>query len=504
MGAIIYRGLAFDKLSKALKYLIWLGFFSTAWPALCFGVVQNSLVDTGYSKESEAEAREFARSALASQIFVQVQNESVVFTNKKGENFFTGSTQSHTDLPLMAVQLSCKKRHKIGHECTATMDTSKAIGLYEQQLTRLQKQINSQYAQLSQLPAAQHHAVVSQVLLDYEQYEKYFTILTFLEGKVSQGFPLTPGKADLHQRLRQLEEQVQSLELAAKLLSKPIKQKNIYVRPPMLDGSHTVTPFGKAMADRIEKYLVIANEPKSADYTLTGRYQLNKSGLLLTYRLQNQQGKILSSQTLELAPDSYKQYRVKPLDIDFDHLLTSGYAQSGALRVDVATNKGKHGLAFSSDDSLAVLVKLNKPGHLYIVGHSKNQQSELSYLLGAHDNAYDNPEFPDNNRFIKYIGPDQANQWITLIDGVGPCPPYGEESLQVMASNDRASLEQTMPNTLWDDELGYFVVSHERKQAVLATRGVKPKASKTKKIETSEAVMVFSTHKGKSEKDCSG
>ena len=471
--------------------------------AFSFSSIPPPFSGVGFSEQSEALAKESARSDLASQIFVRVQSQSKVYLNKKGENFFTGSTQSHTDLPLMGVKIRCeKRRRKQDHQCTATMDVAKSSGLYHQQLASLQRKINSQYDKLSKLPPPQHHDVISQLLLDYEQHEKFLTVITYLEGKTANRYSLTPTKADLLQRLAQLEQAVPSLELAAKLLRKQFNQSNIYIRPLLLDGSQVVTPFARALADRMSEHFITVSDITHADYLLVGRYQVDKSSLLVTYRLQDKQGEILSSKTLELAPSSYKNYQVKPLNPNFDQMLTNGYAETNDLRVDVGTTKGQHGLAFSSDDSISVWVKLNNPGYFYIAGHSKNTTSELSYLLGLYEDSYDRPEQIDNSRFLKYIGPEQVNKKIEVISGFVPCPPYGEESLQVIASNDRSSLMNAIPQAPWDDALGYFVVSHNRLQGMIATRGIKPKPNKKKQLQSSEAVMTFTTYKGRSDQHC--
>jgi hypothetical protein len=190
--------------------------------------------------------------------------------------------------------------------------------------------------------------------------------------------------------------------------------------------------------------------------------------------------KIVESKTLVINAKAYKGIALKPKGMDFNRLLTQGVAESSSLKVRLNSNRGSENLLFHKNDEVELFVKLNKMGYLYIVGYTKTKGGKFSYLLEL-------SEGEGNSRFVKFINADDASKWISL--GVFNVePPYGVESLQVIASNKRI---KRLPNVTYDDELGYYVISKQIKKALEHTRGLRPKRSA--KVESSEAVISFVT-----------
>ena len=121
-------------------------------------------------------------------------------------------------------------------------------------------------------------------------------------------------------------------------------------------------------------------------------------------------------------------------------------------------------------------------GYLYVVGYTQTDKQKQSYLLQLQ-------ESDGNSKFTKFINADDASRWVSL--GVFTVePPFGVESVQVVASNKEIT---SLPQTKYDEESGYYVISKDIKKALNATRGLKKKVSK--KVETSEDVMSFTTMK---------
>ncbi len=133
-----------------------------------------------------------------------------------------------------------------------------------------------------------------------------------------------------------------------------------------------------------------------------------------------------------------------------------------------------------------VLLKVNKPGYFFVAGHIKNEENELSYLLDLAD-------APDDRRFVYFVNADEVNKWVSLGNFVVH-PPYGIESLQVLAS--RNDLVDRLPAYTYDPDSEYYVLSGNIENSVAKTRGLKRKKLDTNNVEpTSEAVLLFTTRK---------
>lgn len=442
----------------------------------------------GYG-ESLQLAREEALSSLASSIFVQIESNSEVYQNDKGESYFNSTTHSSTDLPMIGVEFDCYEALK-QQFCAAQMETDKSIPNYHQKIQTLQQSINKQLSNLTKLPIEQHYDHLAELLTLYEQYEKYLTVVTFMSGENNINNPPAITKQELKSKLVSLEKRVNSLQLAAQLLSREVNQKGIYVRPVTLENSREITPFANALLSQLQKNINTVSTPNQADYFFTGSYQIHKQGIQVTYSLTDKNGKILKTSLIELLPSSYKHYRTEPAALDFDQLLHKGYAVSSDFRVQLNTNKGSRQLLFNGGETVELLVKLNRPGYFYIVGHSKNEIEELSYLLDIN-------EVQGNRRFITYVNADDANKWISLGE-FEASEPYGVESIQVIASDN--DLINTLPGYEYDPTSEYYVLSRDVKQGVAktrSTRGLKKvkKKSSNKVAETAEAVLMFTTQK---------
>ncbi len=453
--------------------------------------------------ETRQAARDDALNSLASNIFVEIESNSDVYQSDTGDNYFKSTTHTSTELPIMGANLECYDM--MGKPaCSATLDLDKAKGLYLQNLKGLQRDINLQLKALSKLPVQSHYEHLAQLLAAYQLYEKYLTVLTFITGQTTDKFAPKTTKFELRNKLLALEKRVNSLSLAADLLSRGVKRKDIYVSPAKLADSHSVTPFAKALLDHLKTRLQTVAEPKHAKFLMNGSYQINKNGILVTYSLVDKKGKNLQTYAIELSPTSYQQYEITPRDIDFEKLLHSGYVIPSSFKVELTTNEGNRNLALDGGDELRILAKMNQPGYLYVVGYVDNPQMKFSYLLDIGPET-DNPYNFDPNHFIRYIGPSEVNKWVELAPPFEVCPPYGTESLQVIASDKK--LDKSIPQAKWNEDLGYYIVDKNIKAAVVKTRGFKPKRAKDKKSkgpEGAEAVMMISTFKGKRRGVCEG
>jgi hypothetical protein len=441
------------------------------------------LTGEGYGKNMEA-ARNEALATLASSIFVQIDSSSQSYQDSKGEESFNISSRSSTSLPLFGLAFDCYAK---GDQffCIASMDSTRALPLYLQKINELRANLDERMARVDGLPKAQRYSQLQQVAVDYEQFSKYRTVVLYL-SEYKTAIP-APGFSQLlvQERMASLETEVASLELAAKLLAREIDTKSLYINPPALIGSHEITPFATALRQALLLELDSTSNPVDADYHYNGQYQLHDKGMRLSYSLSDRQGNTKKAHVIELTPASYRQFRTTALAPDFDALLHKGYAVANDFKAQLNTNKGSSQLQFKRGEIAQLLVKLNKAGYFFIVGHSKSTGLEISYLLDLN-------EANNNRRFVYYVNSDDVNKWVSIGE-FEASPPFGIESIQLIASEK--DLINNLPDYHYDSSSGYYVVAENIEKGVdltRKTRGLKKKKN-TLVAETTETVLLFTT-----------
>ncbi|MCR8923361.1 DUF4384 domain-containing protein [Dasania sp. GY-MA-18] len=450
----------------------------------CHSLSQARTLSAQAYGSDEASAKNAALSALASSIFVQIESSSTLQEDSSGASNFSSSSHSSSNLPMIGVELDCYPSPE-GQLCQANMDSQVASGLYHAKTQQLAQQIQQQYAALANIPRTQHYPQLLKLLADYQRYEQFATVLLYLSPQ-NHPAPISISPQQLKLQLAQLEAAAPSLSLAAKLLTKGITQGQVYAQPATLKHSREITPFAAALLTEINQRLARANNLEQARYIFNGEYQINDQGISVNYTLSDTQGNIISSRLAQLAPSSYQHLATKPIAPDFDRLLHAGYAVASDFNVQVATNKGQRQLLFVDGEEIEILIKVNKPGYFYVVGHTKNGQNELSYLIDIN-------EAQGDRRFVYYVNADEVNKWVSIGSFI-VSPPYGVESLQVIAS--RSDMVNQLPSYNYEPSSEYYVLSHNINQAVMQTRGLKKKKTSSQELSTAtEAVLLFTTQR---------
>lgn len=440
------------------------------------------LTAEGYGSNPEA-ARTEALNALASSIFVHIESDSQLSEDSTGDSIFSTSTHLSTDLPLIGIEIDCYKSEP-PQLCQVTMDTETASPLYRQKVNQLILDIDTQWKGLKAIEQALQHDYLLDMLTSYTEYEKYLTVFLYIQGDTAIASKPSVSRLQLNTKLSELESSVNSMNLAAKLLTKNIDQTPIYIQPPMLKNSREVTPFATALLQQLKRQLPSVSKPTEADYIFSGEYQLNNKGMTITYSLANKRGSILKTTLVELLPDAYSHYQTAPQALDFDRLLHNGYAVANDFKAELATNKGQRQLLFQQGEQIQLLVKLNKAGYFYVVGYTKNDYKEQSYLLDLND-AF------GNRRFVYYVNADAANKWISLGEFAVE-KPYGIESLQLISSQN--DLINKLPDSRYDSHTGYHVISQNNKMTIAKTRGlIRKKQNEETASKITEAVLMFTT-----------
>lgn len=433
----------------------------------------------GYGNTVDS-AKVAALSALANSIYVDVESKSSVYQDSQGTDDFSFQANLTTNIPIIGVKYHCRQ-DRGEHFCSALLDERTALPLYQTQIVNHANLINSKHASLPSLGQNAQLDTLYTILAELNQYEKLRLVERFLSGRETNLTAPSVSIEQINATIDDLEDSVGSLEVAAKLIGRRLKYEKIYVAPVTLANSREVTPFSSALTEQLKTKINSVHNRSHANYFLNGRYQQSKSGIRVSYNLSDKDSNTVEAIVVSMLPRSYKDYRTTPLAPDFDQLLHHGYAVSNEFKTSLVTNKGMRNLVFHEGEEVELLMKMNKPGYFYLVGHTKNTESEQSYLIELND-------APGDRRFIGYTNADDVNKWVSLGEFVAE-KPFGLESIQLLASTN--DLLGALPSYKYVSSSGYYVISHKIEQGVRMTRGLK----KVKKSESSsaESVLMFTT-----------
>jgi hypothetical protein len=423
---------------------------------------------------------------LAGSIFVNVQSESSSLVEGGGKRKDELRIKSSSDIPLIGVEIKCDE---VGREvaCKASLDGGKSLALYAQKIKEQLNEINELNGRIAKVSGNDRYLLLMQALTVIEQYDKYRAVAQLLGETQFTAAIRTRG--DTEAQLRELEKAAPSIELAAQVLVKGLKAEAVFIYPAVPHGSHEVTPFGRVMRDRLAQLIASVESPDKAQTFFKGEYELLDNAIHLTYRLIDSTGNTLETRVAMLAPSAYKGLQVKPVTMDFDRLLHEGVAVGSDFKVQLSTNRGSEDVLFSEKEAVELLVKLNRPGYFYVVGHVAKKGESYSYLLEL-------SEADSDRRFVRYVNADDVNKWLS-IGKFEAAAPFGVESLQLMSSSDDPI--NRLPVHPQDKRTELYVTASNVQQGIIKTRALKPKRSESDKQYQAEAVLMFTTMtKGKS------
>lgn len=445
--------------------------------------------------ECRASAEQSAQESLASQLYVKVESQTDTKLDNQGGNLFNFSAKTQTNIKLIGAELSCNRsKYKGGrYDCTAKMQATRSAKLYQVEINRIAEVIKSNYKVLEKSLPATKISQLNTLLNDLQTFEKLSLVYNLLQPNGTLP-DLATNAPLLQQQLNQIQQQPNSLEQLAQLVAQELStsksqspgRTNVFIAPPQSIGSQEVTPFSSIFYQMLKAQVPNNKEVTSieqADYRLSSIYQTNATHMDITFILTDKQGNNIFTRVWQLQSEVYAKWRTKPQLLDFDKLLHQGYVVNTKFKVDVQTNKGSRNILFVEGETAKVLVKLNRSGYIYILGHSKNDELEQSYLLELTDEAAP-------YAFELYISPENTNKWLDISDGgFEISAPFGMDSLEVFASETSFIKNKALPSVTYDGD--YHIVSKNLKQAVVLTRGLKKK--KSKKSQTAEAVIMMTT-----------
>lgn len=437
---------------------------------------------------TEQQAKREALAALADSILVNVQSESSSYVEGSGKRQQELRISSRSDIPLIGVEITSVQA---GREvlCEARLESGKSLALYAKKLNELLLEISALDQRIAKAETSDRYMQLTQALTLIEQYEKYRAVAQLLGDTQFTAPPR--GRADTEAQLRALEKFAPSIELAAQVLAKGLKAEAVYIYPAVPHGSHEVTAFGRVMRDRLLQKLPSVDSPDKAQSYFKGEYEILDNGIHLTYRLLDNQGNTLETRVAMLAPAAYAGLQFKPVTMDFDRLLHEGVAVSSDFRAQLTSNRGGEDLLFDENEEVELLVKLTRPGYFYVVGYVVKKKENYSYLLELSHAASD-------RRFIRYVNADDVNKWLS-IGRFEATPPFGTESIQLIASSDDPI--DRLPSHPQGQAEELYVIATNAQEGIAKTRALKPKRSESDKQYQTEAVLMFTTMKKSGSKD---
>jgi hypothetical protein len=324
---------------------------------------------------------------------------------------------------------------------------------------------------------------LTQALTAIDQYEKYRAVAQLL-GETPLAAP-PRSRAVTEEQLRALERDSPSIEHAAQVLTKGVDAHAVYIFPAVPHGSHEVTAFARVMRDRMAQKLPTVASPDKALTFFKGEYELLGDSLYLSYRLLDDQGNTLETRVARLAPSAYKGLQAKPSTADFDRLLHEGLVVSSDFRAQLTTNRGGEDLLFDENEEIELFVKLSRTGYFYVVGHVVRKAASHSYLL-----ELSQAQLAGDRRFIRYVNADDVNKWLS-IGRFEATPPFGIESLQLVASSDDPI--NLLPEHAQDKADGLYLTAADAQAGIAKTRALRPKRSEGDNQYRTEAVLMFTT-----------
>ncbi|MDA7817691.1 DUF4384 domain-containing protein [Sulfurimonas sp.] len=443
-------------------------------------VASADISGVGYAS-TKSEAKKEALSDLSQVIKSEVRS-SFESTSMNSGGYAKATLKVSSDLPILGAEFDViKKSTEV--EAEVTLTSSKVIALYLSKLSNINDEIDSS---LSEIKKSKSNSLklkaYSNIFSLLKEYDRYESVLVILGGKVLNRPQVT--KAKVKTELDKLNSDIDSVEFATTVLAKSfLHVENVFVYPPLLQNSTTVSEFGSVFMKNLKSKVKSSKDIYDASYILVGEYTLTKKMMVLNYELlDSHTNEVVTSKTININKSAYKNLKTKPKNVDFDALLNAGITSSSNLHVALNSNRGSQNLLFNDGEEIELFIKLNKQGYYYIVGYTQTKNGTMSYLLELQEGM-------GESRFIQFVNADDTNRWMSL-GAFTIEPPYGVESIQVIASNQKIT---TLPSVRYDEESGYYIVSKDIKKALVKTRGLKKK--KSKKVEFSEDVMSFTTMK---------
>jgi hypothetical protein len=428
------------------------------------------------------EARRDALENLVSSIQINVLKLVKLCTNDFGDCGSVVKVNTQSELPIMGAHYQRLNSAQNNEKFLVWIDSKSSLPIYVRDLDRLSSQITKALGILETLkPASQRYRVIDELLGLILQYDKKQIVANAL-GAYTKEESFNVSVSKLKEELKQLEKKASSLGFAAKVLIKNISAESIFVQAAHVKNTKEVTPFAYAIKEYVSAYLDTVSVKHAGKYTMQGEYEILENGdIFLSYQLIDLNYKVINRNSIVIAKAAHHSFRSKPDALEFETVFHSNVSLNNEFRAELKTQDGTDSLYYKIGERIKLFVRLNKPGYYYIIGHITQTDDALSYLLELN-------EGDGNEKFIRYISPEQANHYVEIAS-FDVIPPHGVEHLQLMASAQKI---KKLPNYRYDK--GYYVIDGSKGRVVQTVRLVRGLGlHKEKNALISESMLTYTT-----------
>ena len=451
---------------------------------LCTATILSAKVITGIGySDIEIEARNYALADISNQISTEVLSEfNTMSTSFNGDlqTMKENIVKTKSELPIIGAEFIYKRDKDI---VEAKLDSQKVLYLYEGNLKEIKKEIDKVKSIINSTKDKNKlYDLYSHLKMNFEIFNKYKIVALLLESKNIPKLDIT--SSQITNELTNLSKEVESIDLAAKLLASAFIEKNIFIYPAKNGISAEITPFAKVFKESLSKYVKDLYKYKDAKYFLSGKYEILDDKIFVSYSLITKENKIIKQNSIMLGGKAYSGLRFKPLSVTFDEEIHSNLLKSNDLKIDISfKEQGSKDILLLKGESVDLVVRGNKPIYFYLVGHILHEDEKSSYLLELQPDAF------GKNKFIYRLGGSDVNIPISLGE-FEISEPFGFESLQMIASTK--PIKDDVPNcTVDENEL--CIIGADPKKVVAKTRAlIRVKKNKQKALKA-EAILEYTT-----------
>ena len=402
------------------------------------------------------------------------------------------TTLGRRELPVLAIEFA-RAGGSGGEVLYEARLTDASLAAYRREASQIENRLRRFEPQgpgAMREPAAE----LGEWLATVDQYRRLGAVLRLFSASAPKEIELDE-VASRRRGLELLSPAADAKEVAQRL-KRDLDAANVArcrVIAPVDDDAQEVSEFSAAVADALRGLLGATTED-AAPCTLDGTYSRVDGRVLLTVFLLDASFNTRRAFVFALKPGSDAPPRsLSPSASEFVATLNRGLVRN-AIEVNVRTGRGTRGLYYRPGERDTLLVKLDRPGYYYIVGHVQKDAVRFSYLMEI-------GEAGAANRFVRRVSAEQVHRWQAVGEFTVEAP-LGLEAVQVFAAS--AAPERLLPATRLDPVRNLYLLGSDPVAAVKRTRGLvrvnlagagNPSGAKGTEasLQVGEAVLQFST-----------
>jgi len=407
----------------------------------------------GYGETVE-EARRDALNDLVSRIHIDVFKEVKVCKTNQGDCGGIVRVKTRSELPILGGNFERLGNTQDNISFVAWIDSKNSLPLYVRDLKQMNERIKYSIKTLDTLKDQDERYHAIEEILDLVfRYDKKRLVANVLGGGALEQRSRVNVR-QLKNELKKIGRKVNSLGFAAEILVRNISATHIFVQTPQVKNTREVTPFANAMKGYVSSQLDTVSEKSVAKFTLEGEYEILESGdIFLNYKLVDLNYRVLNRKSVIIEKLAHSDFRSQPSVAEFESTFNADVPVTHKFHAQLQTQGGTKSLYYKSGDRIKLLVRLNRPGYYYMIGHISQKGKELSYLLDLNEGV-------GNAKFIRYISKDQVNRFVEIAE-FDVIPPFGVEHLQLIAASQPF---EVLPQSTYRD--GYYVIDGSEKNIV--------------------------------------